>query len=265
MRFKVFGGADCTDMFLAQMVPVTPLSVAELQDLASKAVALTVANNNATLQQEIMDQLVASYQSSSSGVNSSGSNSSSTSSTSLGLACCALHTLITNIVIFDVDSEHAARELHVLGLEPAAAKALVEIATAGRAQILAAAAEAVRMAPNVARAHVQAQRPAERDRVVVTATNRKHRRAAADEDDGPPELGGATGGGGGASGDGGMANAKDNEDDTSDPTTYVVTLDKRSDSASSSSASSRNVLSFTADAATLKSLLSELIVAREAM
>lgn len=274
MRFKLFGGADCTDMFLAQLVPIVALSqtgdINELQEVASKVLQLmlmtSTSSSTSSGSEILLEDLVNAFSSSSSSQNNNnnerGKRSSSktntntstatttTSSTNidLGLACCALHTIFTNIAIYNLDVQQSNKELVILGLSESVANLLSEMAVSNRRDILSTMANQVRMAPNVARVHVMKEDASGKKR-------KKNKKQGVEEDN-------------------------DDEDDLppgEDPAVnYVVTLDRRLTSSSASSSdnknssgnnksSSNNVLSFSASSERLKSLLVELIAARESM
>lgn len=210
MRFRIFGGADCSDMFLAQLVPVVGLAESDVQQLAERVVSMATCNsNNASKKHSIRDDCFVN------------NPPVALPPAEIALAACALHTILTHIVMYDVEAQHASRELVVLGLPQPAADALVRLAAAHRCELLASMAASVRMAPTVGRMHVaRAAAPGGGD-------ERAEEQLVADE--------------------------------------FVVTLDKRSAGAAASSSGQKHIVSFAASGQALRSLLAELITAREAM
>jgi hypothetical protein len=215
MKFRIFGGADCSDMFLAQLVPVVGLAESDVQQLAERVVLMAAGNGNGNGGAlSVRDDCFVA------------NPPVALPPAEIALAVCAVHTVLANICRFDVDAQQAARELVILGLAQPAADALVQVAKTHREPLLQSMAAGVRMAPAVARMHV--------------------RRAQ---------------GGAGSAGDADEQLLTDE---------YVVTLDTRSaggavTAASGGGSTASAICTFAASGQALRSLLAELITAREVM
>jgi hypothetical protein len=140
MKFRLFGGSDCSDALLAQL--------AELSNLPAAAVRVVVdyaldsmqrsASANAAGEAE-RDAFLAEMEAA--GVNAMAAAQSA----------CAAHEILGNIVRYHVTSEAAQHELSMLGLPRSVTDVIVQGQQAHASDLVAAAKRAIPRRPGIAK------------------------------------------------------------------------------------------------------------------
>jgi hypothetical protein len=146
MRFRLFGGADSSDAFLAQLCIVAAMDLPQVQALTAAVASSFQAHPSASADggnsaEEWRDGFFAD----------AALLTAAGGEEQLAGGACAVHCLLQNIVRYDVATEAALKEMSMLGLAAPVSEAIAKAAASNHGTIRASLLRRAAMFPQVLR------------------------------------------------------------------------------------------------------------------